>query len=68
MSGHKKAGAIPGSWNEGVGEHVRTRSQPAAVRLWVKLRNLDRSARTKKNRFFCRIDLRVAEVSIRPLT
>ena len=28
--GIKKAGAIPGSWNEGVGEHVRTRSRPMA--------------------------------------
>ena len=30
--GIKKAGAIPGSLNEGVGEHVRTRSQSAAAR------------------------------------
>lgn len=30
MSGNKKAGGNPGGWNEGVGEHVRIKSQPLA--------------------------------------
>ena len=60
--GNKKAGAIPGSWNEGVGEHVRTRSRPVAARPWVKPRNASAPHRTKKDRFFCRTDLRRSKI------
>lgn len=56
--GHKKAGAIPGGLNEGVGEHVRTRYQPLGQEApGVKLRNASVPQRTKKDRFFCRTDL-----------
>jgi hypothetical protein len=69
MSGHKKAGAIPGSWNEGVGEHVRTRSRPVADKAPVKPRNDDRSAPNEEKPFLLpHRSSSLEEVPIRPLT
>jgi hypothetical protein len=53
---NKKAGHVPGKWNEGVGEHVRTRSRPSLgfTLGLVKLRSLEDPQRTKKTYFFCR--------------
>jgi hypothetical protein len=47
MSGIGKAGHVPGKWNEGVGEHVRTRSRPGFGP--VKLRSLLGSATNEEN-------------------
>jgi hypothetical protein len=48
MSGIGKAGHVPGKWNEGVGEHVRTRFQSGFGP--VKLRSKD-SAPNEENLF-----------------
>jgi len=62
MPGNKKAGAIPGGLNEGVGEHVRTRSQPFGHRASGETAERNTVPhRTKKDRFFCRTDPQVVK-------
>jgi len=61
----KKPGMSPGSWNEGVGEHVRTRFH-LGLKIAGEIAELRDPHRTKKTYFFCRTVFELFETSIQP--
>jgi len=68
MSGHEKAGAIPGGWNEGVGEHVRTRSQPLGREALGETAERERPAPNEERPFLLPDRPSKVENSVQPLT